>query len=273
MKSILVIISHPDDEIIWAGNTLTFLQQQDWLVYIVCLSGNDPNTVRYREFHEICRKLHWQGVIVGKPMQLAHASLGHWAELVNQAFSILKWRKPTLVLTHAPYGDEYNHPHHTWCYQNTFQWAKKNKYSFSFFSFIKLPLLHNNKLKNLHKCYNVILSEFSYCYSSLYFLINRLPSVPNYNDLFRCPKYFLQINFETNTKKIDFEIYESVGVDKHINNYSSFHLNFENIYFFDVKGVQSMLTLFKESNNPNIFAGYEHIFIRVLRKIEKWLLR
>lgn len=273
MNSILVIISHPDDEVIWAGNILTFLQKQGWLIYIVCLSGNDPSTERFREFHKVCSELNWQGAIVGKSMQDAHASLGNWDDLVEKALSILKCPHPTLVLTHSPYGDEFNHPHHTWCYRNAFKWAKEKKYSFSFFSFIKLPIWHKNKLKNLRKLDDCILSEFSTCYSTLYSLLNRLPSTSNYKDLFKCPRYLIQVNFEFSTKKIAFKAYDSVGVFDHINNYSSFHLNTENIYFYEKNGAESILNIFKESENKNLWAGYEHILIRALRKLKKWLLK
>lgn len=273
MNSILVIISHPDDEIIWAGNMLILLQKLGWKVYVVCLSGNDPTSARFQEFNQVCYKLNLHGVIVGKPIKNAYTSLGNWSELIEQAFLALRWPSPSLVLSHSPYGDEFNHPHHVWCYQNAYKWSKQKKYPFSFFSFIKLPMVHKSKLKNLRKLNDCILSDFSSCHVGIYYFLNRLPSMPSYNNLFRCPKYYAQINFEHNTKKDIFEIYNSVGVFEHINNYSSFHLNTENIYFFDKKGAKLILNLFKEGKNKNLWAGFEHILIRLLRKIKKWQLK
>lgn len=56
----LVLVAHPDDEIIWMGGTIMRFKNSDWTVFSLCRK-NDSD--REPKFQKVCRELGVRGII------------------------------------------------------------------------------------------------------------------------------------------------------------------------------------------------------------------
>lgn len=107
-KQCLMIVAHPDDETIFAGNEIITHKY-----FIVCLT-NRSNKVRKKEFEEMLIKSGNDGEILDYPDKVAGAR-SDWSicykdieKTVQEYVSKQTWQK---VVTHNPKG-EYGHDHH-----------------------------------------------------------------------------------------------------------------------------------------------------------------
>ena len=51
LYTIVAAVCHPDDEVIWACGLIAALSRYNFLrVFVLCLSGNDPASLRLKEF-------------------------------------------------------------------------------------------------------------------------------------------------------------------------------------------------------------------------------
>ena len=104
----LVIVAHPDDEMIWGGSHLF---EGNYLV--VCLT-NGNNNIRKKEFIKIMEKTHNKGLIFNYP-DLINGKKDQWInakkEIEKDIAYIIKRKNWKMVITHNPKG-EYGHIHH-----------------------------------------------------------------------------------------------------------------------------------------------------------------
>jgi glycosyltransferase involved in cell wall biosynthesis len=106
MKSALVIVAHPDDEILWFGGTILLHQDLAWTA--ACVTYN-TQTPRGKDFLRVCGQIHARGILLG--MEDAYNALLNEEVLENKLCQLLKKQQWHVVLTHNPSG-EYGHPHH-----------------------------------------------------------------------------------------------------------------------------------------------------------------
>jgi glycosyltransferase involved in cell wall biosynthesis len=102
----LVVVAHPDDELLWFGGLLLRSREQDWT--IACAT-HGPETERGRDFLEVCRRLGARPRQLGLRDEVAclldEAALDAWLRGLAEEDA---WQ---VVLTHNRRG-EYGHPHH-----------------------------------------------------------------------------------------------------------------------------------------------------------------
>lgn len=104
----LMIIAHPDDELIWGGGHLI---EDDYLV--VCITCGDSK-VRVKEFVKVMNKTKDKYIMLGYPDK-NNGERANWEEeldsLSNDIKEIISLKEWNLIITHNPEG-EYNHIHH-----------------------------------------------------------------------------------------------------------------------------------------------------------------
>jgi LmbE family N-acetylglucosaminyl deacetylase len=108
----LVVVAHPDDELIFFGATIRSLTGAGWSVDVVCVTGQfgDPRqtSVRRAELSRSCWALGARArqlSLVDVPGELDEE------ELHTALAGLLEWPSYQRILTHGVWG-EYGHPHH-----------------------------------------------------------------------------------------------------------------------------------------------------------------
>jgi len=105
---VLVVVAHPDDEIIWAGGFI--LQNLGWDWTVLCLCRSD-DTDRSRKFRSVCAALGSTGLMSdlddGSPLK----PIDPRREIGDRIMSIAEDTGWDLCLTHGENG-EYGHQRH-----------------------------------------------------------------------------------------------------------------------------------------------------------------
>lgn len=104
----LMIVAHPDDEMIWGGSHLI---DDDYLV--VCVTcGSKRN--RVIEFKKMIKKTGDRYLMLGYPDK-TNGQRDNWASVYEDIYqdlkNIINYKEWDLIVTHNPDG-EYNHIHH-----------------------------------------------------------------------------------------------------------------------------------------------------------------
>jgi glycosyltransferase involved in cell wall biosynthesis len=106
MKHALLVVAHPDDELLWFGGTILSHQDYDWTIACVTYNGQ---TARGRDFLQVCRELRAHGVLLS--LEDAPAALLDEEALEHKLRQLAAQRQWHVVFTHNANG-EYGHPHH-----------------------------------------------------------------------------------------------------------------------------------------------------------------
>lgn len=131
---ILVVVAHPDDESLWFGGTLLRLAAAGRSPLTIVSLTNASNAVRAREFGEACRRLRARGEMFDLPD-------GEQTPLPDPAPLLDAWLErqgsiagpPSVVLSHAPHGNERSHFQHVQCHLHARRWARARGLPFGFF--------------------------------------------------------------------------------------------------------------------------------------------
>jgi len=106
-KSVLMVVAHPDDEVIWGGEYLLSNEAQ---VHVVTTSTiNKDTSTRREEFTSVERRLGFEGEFLnGTDSHRTKHIEGHIQRHVQDLVCSQKWDR---IITHGPEG-EYGHPQH-----------------------------------------------------------------------------------------------------------------------------------------------------------------
>ena len=108
IKSVAIIVAHPDDETLWAGGTI--LNNPSWQCFIVCLCRKN-DTERALKFSEALKILKAEGIMGDLDDGLEQIPLE--SEEVEQAIlRLLPPKHYDLIITHNPTGEYTRHLRH-----------------------------------------------------------------------------------------------------------------------------------------------------------------
>lgn len=108
IKSVLVIVAHPDDETLWAGGTI--LSHPEWNWFIVCLSRKSDSD-RATRFYRALKVLGVDGIMGNMDDGPEQVPLAEW-ELKQEIIQLLPSINFDLVITHNPSGEYTRHIRH-----------------------------------------------------------------------------------------------------------------------------------------------------------------
>jgi LmbE family N-acetylglucosaminyl deacetylase len=108
VKSVAVIVAHPDDETLWAGGTI--LSHPSWQCFIVCLSRvNDED--RSTKFYNALKILKSEGIMGALDDGPEQKPLGE-NEAEQAILNLLPAKHFDLIISHNPVGEYTKHRRH-----------------------------------------------------------------------------------------------------------------------------------------------------------------
>lgn len=108
IKSVAIIVAHPDDETLWAGGTI--LELPSWKWYIVCLCrGSD--TDRAPKFHNVLKVLNAKGAMGDLDDGPDQKPLTE-KEIEQTILNLLPPTYFDLIISHSPHGEYTRHLRH-----------------------------------------------------------------------------------------------------------------------------------------------------------------
>lgn len=157
-KKIIILIAHPNDEILWFGAGIISLCQNNQ-VTIYCLTHR-PGSERGEELLKHSIKCGFKVIFdmsndPGRSLPLTDYELGFKEFLKSHSFAF------DLLITHPFWGNENSHPHNIQAYHLGLKSALKHGIHFSYFSEIELNRSHRNLTFGSHFFkWKVMLGQF-----------------------------------------------------------------------------------------------------------------
>ena len=246
MKNIVYIVAHPDDESLWAGGTISALNRsEDYNVYVLCLWAllEAPDPHREESFYKAtadCKKsyIFLKSDHGEHPIEIGLKKMG------------LSDTNVDLIVTHPPYGDEHQHPHHKITCIESNNWATQHGVPVANFSFFAMPFtykqiaMHAKRLEGLH-----LLNLFEVEHTRV-------------NDEYKFwPNYFIQflVNIKDRNKML--KNYHTVDAAEHKAGYVGWTSNCEGYYLTDA-GLEVMNDLIESmptpTNSENLYSKYNN---------------
>jgi len=145
MKKSLIIVAHPDDEIIWAGGLILQNLHWDWTIFSLCRASDKDRAPKFRK---VCNHLGAKSIITDLDDEFDFKISSK--EIKNLILSNLPKKRFNYVFTHGANG-EYGHIRHLEVH-NAVKQLVKNKLlecdSLWFFAYLSSnePSLHNPSL-------------------------------------------------------------------------------------------------------------------------------
>ena len=248
MIDILLIVAHPDDEVIWLGSTLyEFTKMDNININVINLWGilEPPGSMqaitdgykdidRKEQFYDVCKNMNFNKYYIITDVETpVYKRMNQTDDNIlrefNKALKISNIKKIDLIITHSPYGDEHKHPGHIVTNRFSKNYCKKNSIPFSFFSVLPLPnIFHKPLLHSTYRLNDLHILNYSQCNN----------------------EKFYYIQFQGNlTKKIEsLKLYKAVDFKKHYDGYTGFSIISEGLYF----DINSKIIIDKIVNNMNI---------------------
>lgn len=131
---ILIVVAHPDDEILWFGGGLRILLESGIHVGILSMT-NKGNATRKSEFEDACSKMGTVPLMADLP----DGGSRIWMEPTNAIDEALnssgiRIENLSLLVTHSPFGNERQHPQHILVSNVVMEWALEHNLDTAFFS-------------------------------------------------------------------------------------------------------------------------------------------
>jgi len=170
-KNILVIVSHPDDEAIWAGSFIKLLADHGYVISVFCLT-NAEDSVRNEEFRASCALLGVSGYIISLEDNRKFPELFTYFDAACLHFGF-SCEDIYFALSHSFHGEEQHHFQHKDCSRQVKQWCELKGVSHAFFSHKSFnePLLASKHIVNsiqISRSKRLLLDLISSFYSSLF---------------------------------------------------------------------------------------------------------
>ena len=170
-----------------------------------------------------------------------------------------------VVITHSPYGDEHNNPHHIQINREVQKWARRRQIPFACFSCIPIPAgTYRPLLYRFPRIEDFHIINAARCKFNIVQKIRHLELVGSC----RTPKFYLQIENTNSAKRRMLSAYESIGAEEHRRGYAMYTTGVEGFYFYNARGFHFIMSIINEikSPGPPLLFGY-------WKKIKKYLIR
>lgn len=171
----LMIVAHPDDDVIWGGGHL-----MDGDYFVVCIT-NGRNDTRKPEFEKMLEKSGNSGYILEYPDKVAGERddwTNVWDKIESDIERIMKCKDWDLIVTHNKDG-EYGHQHHKYTHSIVTEIYDKNSLKTVLFNFgvyyskAKLPD-HEDKMTKMYDKQIEFKNELVKVYESQESTVNKL---------------------------------------------------------------------------------------------------
>lgn len=184
----IMIVAHPDDEILWGGSHLL-----DGNYLVVCITAGD-NATRAKEFLKVMKETNDIGIMLGYPDKTFfrrnswHSISDNISEAVTKLLALKKWKA---IVTHNPEG-EYGHIHHvmtsnivTDIYKDKYI-DRDNLYYFgNYYKKSEIGSASNSLTEICNNNYNKKLSIIKNIYTSQDFLWNKFGHMMRYENFYK----------------------------------------------------------------------------------------
>jgi len=108
LKTVAIIVAHPDDEILWAGGIILNNPQWDYFITSLCRK-NDEN--RSSKFYRVLKILNAKGTMGNLDDEPEQKTLNA-KEVEQEILDLLPKKQFDLIITHSPFGEYTKHLRH-----------------------------------------------------------------------------------------------------------------------------------------------------------------
>ena len=239
IKQVVFVTAHPDDESLWVGGTLNFLNKLKGVTpFVICMTGrNDPE--RFSEFRNAMRVANIKDWVVGDMDIPKNGTipLNDIQGVFDRSLEELQLNPEDidLLVTHPFYGDEHEHLQHKQLFNHFFQLD----FPFAFFSSMTIPLEMLSIMKDMKRLYNT-------------HLINAA-ELKNF-----IATHYLQFKVDEDVKKRMLLQYNSINLEEHLQGYAAWDSYVEGLYFKDSKAFDCFMSFVEQMPTP----GGPTLFLR-----------
>ena len=181
----IMIVAHPDDEVIWGGSHLL---EGNYLV--VCITAGN-NQIRAEEFLKAIKATGSKGIMLGYPDKTFNKR-NDWKKVdtdiekdVETLLSLKKWK---VIATHNPEG-EYGHIHHimtsrivTDVYKEKYQSLDNLYYFGNYYNKSKIGAVEKNLIPISDDNYQKKVDIIKNIYKSQYFIMDKFGQMVKYEN-------------------------------------------------------------------------------------------
>jgi len=247
MKNLLYIVAHPDDESLWVGGTIHALNKsENYNVHVLCLWGllEQPDGYREESFYKATKEC--KGSYVFTERNGEHP-IEHGLRVLN-----LSPEDVDLVITHPPYGDEHQHPHHKITYIESRGWANDHSVPLSCFSFFAMPFKYEQIAVRAKRSDDLHLLNL--------FRVDRSEANKRFEFY---PDYFIQFLVNIEDRNNMLANYKSIDAEEHKRGYFGWTSNCEG-YYLTSAGLEVFNDLIDSmptpTNSESLYSKYKDGF-------------
>lgn len=221
-KKILFVVAHPDDESLWIGGTLKFLNERDEVdPYVICVTGRH-HPQRNDEFQNALdiAGIKNRFIAAENIPDRGGIALTNLPESIEEGISEMGLEDLDLVVTHSYYGDEHQHAQHSQLFQYVRSFCHVKDIPFAFFSTFCIPSVKmTGKQVDMRRFENTHVINYGDCEHEVI-------------------KHFIQFKVDCDVKNEMLECYKSINLQEHQEGYASWDSCVESIYFLDTQGFE-----------------------------------
>lgn len=107
-RSALVIVAHPDDEVLWAGGTILMHPETQWTVAVLCRRSDPDRVPKFRQVLETLGAAGYLGNIDDGPEQKPLPT----SDVQDAVLALVGRGDAELILTHSTSGEYTRHRRH-----------------------------------------------------------------------------------------------------------------------------------------------------------------